>query len=152
MSIFGLILIIIITASAAILAVMARLMKAKYILDSYVVKIDEVFLERLEILMDISLEVCELYELLEDIYGMSVRVVEKKLPAIREHFLPYKHILEQSEDLEYNTRVIQGRLQKYSNLIEEYNTKLCKPQNIYVAKMIGLEPEQGFDTLLGEPF
>ena len=131
---------------------MAKLMGEKYILDRCVLEFDELFLERLEILMDISLEVHELYKLLEDIYGMSVRVVIKKLPTIREHFLPYNDILELSEDLEYNTILIRVKLEEYSSLIEKYNTKLRKPQNILAAKIIGLEPEKGFDTLLGEPF
>ena len=131
---------------------MAKLMRAKYSLDSRAIELDEIFLERLEILMDISLEVEEIYKLLEDIYGMSVRAVIKRLPAIREHLLPYKDILEISEDLDYNTRLIRVKLEEYSNIIKKYNTRLCKPQYIIVAKIIGFEPEQDLDMLLGEPF
>ena len=98
--------------------------------------------------MDISLEVEELYNLLDDIYGISIRVAIKKLPTIREHFLPYKDILSESEELKNNTDLIQDKLQEYSNLVK----KLFKPQNIFVAKIIGLELEESLDALLGEPF
>ena len=131
---------------------MAKLMKTKYTVDSYVSELDELFLERLEILMDISLDAEDLYKLLEDVYGISVRVVIKKLPRIREHFLLYSDVLEQSEELKDNTSIIHDRLQEYSSLIKKYNIQICKLPYIFAAKTIGFEPEQELDMLLGEPF
>ena len=101
-------------------------------------ELDELFFDRIEILMDISEEVDELYKLLEDIYITDT----KKLPTIREHFLPYKDILSESEELKHNTDLIKDKLQKYSNITK----------NLFIAKIIGLELKENLDDLLGEPF
>ena len=137
MSIFGLISLIIIILSSSILIITARF---RYKLDRYVSELDNLFFDRIEILMDISLEVDELYELLEEIYITGA--IKEKLPTAREHFLSYKDILLQSEELTNNTNLIRDKLQKYP----------ITPFNMFVAKIIGLEIEKSLDNLLGEPF
>ena len=132
MSVFGLISLIIIILSISILIIIARL---RYKLDKYTNELDDLFLDRIEILMDISLEVDELYVILEDIY--IIGNIKERLPAIREHFLPYKEILLQSEELTNNTSLIKDKLQKYPRI------------NPIISKIIGFETP---DNLLGEPF